>query len=1224
MPKRKSTEEKGLSFIEFLKGLFAKARNVDTTGEELRLYVETQLPRTNLEVLKVSRPNGKGKVWRIGEYRTEHQEELRKLFQTVDRKYVPWTLAHQRIWDDVVLAQPSFFYFKVIFNTLFPDREKGRGETQHNFFMNGSMGMAYAYWYNHMHKSDPRKTALIKAPTEEAPYFYNFYAMLYNRGDVRRFQTEKNPMAVKVNLMNRKGLEGWMTYYDAWYKEHAGSLATIPPTPEVPTEPPAQVRRTEAARTEEAPDETAAEDETAMETETGQGATEAEVLGGLNRDPTDDPVLDLRDEALDAPVLLSAAETSVSINAFLEVTRVRVMDEALLDRMRRKMAALMNDERYRDICLVQADQVLSDIRDSRLDLDRLRYYRITNILPQQYRSPNLEMVMVSDSELSKAKKSAMEKLQNFQRDQTEKILHQQRMGPEGVLVPTKWELRTLGDMLSNPDAFKIPTNLSKGTRYNRKRQWQNFQEVGVFKGNELYIKKITYTGGTTEERRKDGFAQTLLLRVYSADEYLAVLSEVRTNSQHELQLGQEVKFIEKLSRIAYTGSLVNPMTGNPLGFPIEVARAFIKNHLQISNSIKEGKASQAIARIYQRPFQMVQIDLKMVHMRSGSPIEVQDVVMDVQGREVWKDPKVVAYEGIRYFCVMVDCFSKMAWVMPMATKEASQVLFALSFVFEFCGYGFPQAVRMDNGSEFVAAEVKNYLLRNGVVVHYGKVNRPEGQGVVERFNRTLKGYIEARVKQARMNPDFEISNLNFSLQEMGRFMYDYNHKTQHSLFRDCPANVFFGRDKGTWSMAARDINQNSVEEYNRYGELSAPKNYTNFLNPYVEFLRTSKSIQEGTVKAFESRQRKSLRYAASKKELNYFFKGDLVQIATPSDWTNRNVREWSYEKYIVTGVYVSSSRAFLNSYMCRKFKNGVVGDVLRDVSGEMMHRISESDEPPVVAVMRERVARDDGAFPVYQEGMDKWTEEEAQERLQVVTNITRNNLRLMGTLMTSSYSYLPQKKQLYLTKLQSEIKEFIDDWNGGAWLTQAKIKLRGRKVRGQANFATNIQKSLHLLQEVMKMEKELAIEEQKLDEAQQAVVEENTREWRAAEKQRELVMKLNEKYNDIQGQAMETLGNDTLFGALHVDILFDAKKQVDTQSLRAVFALLLKKVKATNAEDTSAYVVLLMYLGKMQRYLEFMDTNLGSAEELGDKESLYQRVIRAKAGIKSVFTKLLN
>lgn len=1243
MTKRKAPEKVGLDLYEFLDGLFAKARNVDTPGEELRAYVATQLPETHLEELKQKRQNGKGTRWKIGQFAKNHAEELKERYQTVDGKFVPWTSAHQRIWDEVVLLQPSFFHFKVIFNLLFPHRKLERDETLHSFFNGGPMGMTYAYWYNHMHKATADDLARISPPAdEEAAYYHNFYAMLFNTGDTRRFSTSQNAHAVKAHLFN-KHASGWMRYFDSWYNKHAGSIGTTPPLPVLPTSDalPAQTMRT-ATQPEPEP-----QDGTPMEEEGEPGLAESEINPG--RDPTDDPVLDpeyqyegevgympqlsdraeqvknylFRDEALDAPVLLSPAETSVSINAFFEVTRLQEMNEELLDRMRKKMTALMNDDRYRDICLVQADQVLSDIRDSRLDMDKLRYHRITGILPQQYRSPNLEMVMIDDRHLAAAKKSALEKLQNYQRDETEKILHAKRMGPTGVLVPTKHELRTLGDLLGKPEHLIIPENLSKGTRYNRRRQWENFQQVGVFKGNELYIRKTVYTGGTTKERRKDGFAQNILLRVYAADEYLAVLTELRTNSQRELQIGQEVKFIEKLSRIAYTGALVNPMTGNSLGFPIEVARAFVRHHLNVTTALKESRATQAIARIYQRPFQMVQIDLKMVHMRSGSPIEVQDVVMDEEGRESWKDRRIVGYEGIRYFCVMVDCFSKMAWVVPMATKEASQVLFALSFVFEFCGYGFPQAVRMDNGSEFVAAEVKNYLLRNGVVVHYGKVNRPQGQGVVERFNRTLKGYIQGRVKQAQAEPNSDVTSLTFSLSEMGRFAYDYNHKTQHSLFRDSPANVFFGRDKGTWSMAARDINKNSVEEYNRYGELSTPKNHTDFLSVYVEHLRTSKDIQEGTIRAFEGRQRKSLRYAASKKELNYFFKGELVQIATPSDWSNRNVREWSYEKYIVTGVYVSSSRAFLNSYMCRKFKNGVVGDVLRDVSGEMMTRVGKDSAPPVVDVMLERVAGEEAAFPVYEEGMEKWTREEAEKRLKVVTNITRNNLRLMGTLMTSSRSYLPQKKQVYLNNLEAELKSFLDDVDDKSWVVHAKKKISARKVKGRANFATDIQKSLQLLQKMMKLEKEVAIEEQKLEELRQAVVEENTKEAAAAERQSKQVDKKMEELNEVQGSAMELLGNDTLFGALHVDILFDAKKQVDTLSLRAVFALLLKKVDAAQA-DTTAYIVLLMYLGKMQRYLDFMDSNLGSIEELGSENSVYQRVVKAKAGIKSVFSKLLN
>ena len=76
---------------------------------------------------------------------------------------------------------------------------------------------------------------------------------------------------------------------------------------------------------------------------------------------------------------------------------------------------------------------------------------------------------------------------------------------------------------------------------------------------------------------------------------------------------------------------------------------------------------------------------------------------DVDGPEVQLQADLIDYhsiqdanDGFRYLLVIVDCFSRKAWVEPLRTKSALDVLAALKRVFERLGF-VPQKFQTDSG-----------------------------------------------------------------------------------------------------------------------------------------------------------------------------------------------------------------------------------------------------------------------------------------------------------------------------------------------------------------------------------------------------------------------------------------------------------------------------------------------------------------------------------------------
>jgi len=92
--------------------------------------------------------------------------------------------------------------------------------------------------------------------------------------------------------------------------------------------------------------------------------------------------------------------------------------------------------------------------------------------------------------------------------------------------------------------------------------------------------------------------------------------------------------------------------------------------------------------------------------------------------------------GFKYILVCVDILSKYAWVVPLKTKSASELVTAIQTIFNK-DQRQPQLLQTDKGTEFLNVKVKSLLHRHGVRLF--TTNSERKASVVERLNRTLKG-----------------------------------------------------------------------------------------------------------------------------------------------------------------------------------------------------------------------------------------------------------------------------------------------------------------------------------------------------------------------------------------------------------------------------------------------------------------------------------------------------
>ncbi|XP_075935390.1 uncharacterized protein LOC142935134 [Anarhichas minor] len=131
--------------------------------------------------------------------------------------------------------------------------------------------------------------------------------------------------------------------------------------------------------------------------------------------------------------------------------------------------------------------------------------------------------------------------------------------------------------------------------------------------------------------------------------------------------------------------------------------------------------------------------------------------------------------------VVTDHFSKLSHAFPCKNQSAKQVARRLWNDF-FCIYGFPKRIHSDQGANFESHLIKELLEMAGIQKSHTTPYHPMGNGVVERYNRTLGNMIRALPPQSKARWPQMLQMLTFC----------YN-CTEHETTGFAPFFLMFGR-----------------------------------------------------------------------------------------------------------------------------------------------------------------------------------------------------------------------------------------------------------------------------------------------------------------------------------------------------------------------------------------------------------------------------------------------
>ena len=159
---------------------------------------------------------------------------------------------------------------------------------------------------------------------------------------------------------------------------------------------------------------------------------------------------------------------------------------------------------------------------------------------------------------------------------------------------------------------------------------------------------------------------------------------------------------------------------------------------------------------------------------SGYPWE--RIAIDLMG------PLPTTARGSRYILVCADYFTKWTEALPLPDMTAATVASAI-YDHVICRFGVPTMIHSDQGRQFESQLFKELCRVLGAKKTRTTPYRPQSDGMVERFNRTLQAMLSSFVNARQDDWDLHLPSVMFAYRS-----------TEHSGTGYSPYYLMFGRE----------------------------------------------------------------------------------------------------------------------------------------------------------------------------------------------------------------------------------------------------------------------------------------------------------------------------------------------------------------------------------------------------------------------------------------------
>ena len=167
------------------------------------------------------------------------------------------------------------------------------------------------------------------------------------------------------------------------------------------------------------------------------------------------------------------------------------------------------------------------------------------------------------------------------------------------------------------------------------------------------------------------------------------------------------------------------------------------------------------------------------------------------------DQHKVVNRGYHVILSMIEIATRIGYIQPLKNKTAPTIKTGFEAILKRV-INKPVFITMDKGSEFINQSTQNFLTDNNIEFSYADTADKHKMGMIERFNRTIRGYVQ-KLFTSREIMKHSKSHIYNWIDEIENIEYNYNHSVHRAI------------GKSPFDMSKKDIEQKQLYD-NMYND----------------------------------------------------------------------------------------------------------------------------------------------------------------------------------------------------------------------------------------------------------------------------------------------------------------------------------------------------------------------------------------------------------------------
>jgi transposase InsO family protein len=392
-------------------------------------------------------------------------------------------------------------------------------------------------------------------------------------------------------------------------------------------------------------------------------------------------------------------------------------------------------------------------------------------------------------------------------------------------------------------------------------------------------------------------------------------------------------------------------------------------------------------------------------------------------------------KGYKYILTVVDTATRWPEAVPLKRITAQAVQEALLDIFS--RMGLPDEILSDNGTQFTSDLMNRVMVIMGIKQKFSTPYHPASNGMVERFNGSLKTLLYKLTNRKPKEWDSHIQSVLFAMREA-------NHETTgYSPFR-----LMFGRTmKGPMAILKSIFTGNQEI---RSGDTSGK--YQEFIDKLSEKLRTGKEVARENIK--DGKRKMKYYHDKKAKDNKTITVNSLVVVMTPAKGGKLERARWHGPYRVIEKIspvnYIIMEKGKRKTYhtnmLVEYYKRSGKQSPTPNTDTDSMH----------------------AAYAVVSEETEDNSQCNTVTTLMLDDNESIDNVRVNPELTNS------QKKEMYT--ILDHFADVITGRTGKTDMISHNIQLTTSKPICQKPYPTPFSTKQVILEEVRKMEKAGVIE----------------------------------------------------------------------------------------------------------------------------------------------------